>query len=47
MTVRWDEDILKDRRTIVIYNISKLVRSEVGEGGLMETGEVEGWGRKI
>lgn len=33
MTVRWDEDILKDRRTIVIYNISKLVRSEAGEGG--------------
>lgn len=42
MTVRWDEDILKDRRTIVIYNISKLVRSEVGGGGLMETREVEG-----
>lgn len=33
MTVRWDEDILKDRRTIVIYNISKLVRSEVGGEG--------------
>lgn len=33
MTVRWDEDILKDRRTIVIYNISKLVRSEAGGGG--------------
>lgn len=32
MTVRWDEDILKDRRTIVIYNISKLVRSEAGGG---------------
>lgn len=37
MTVRWDEDILKDRRTIVIYNISKLVRSEVG-GGRAEGG---------
>lgn len=40
MTVRWDEDILKDRRTIVIYNISKLVRSEVGVGG----GRIDGNG---
>lgn len=39
MTVRWDEDILKDRRTIVIYNISKLVRSEVGGGDWWKRGK--------